>query len=161
MRKMLANIPPDQAGPSSAAEAAADILLVDNDDMLAAGAADLGLPALAMRTVATAAEAELATRRGFDAVIVSLDLDGGLAAVEQLCRREERVPVIAIGGRSRDGVSLEHRLTLAELRGAALSLPKPIDASELALAAVRLIARRKHDARLGELERELEKLALY
>jgi hypothetical protein len=50
-------------------------------------------------------------------------------------------PVIALAGRGAHGKSLEHVLLLAELRGAARSLPKPLDAVELALAALEIGAR--------------------
>lgn len=56
--------------------------------------------------------------------------------------RPRMPPVVALAGRGSHGKSLEHILTLAELRGAALALPKPIDAVELALAAIELVRSR-------------------
>lgn len=71
-----------------------------------------------------------------DIVVVAVDCPAGLSLVEELCARPAMPPVIAVGGASFDGKSLEHILLLAELRGAVLSLPKPLEASELVVAAI-------------------------
>lgn len=163
MRKSVdardAQIPP----PATLAhQVAAKILIIDPDAMLAADARDLGFSALEVQSAASVAEIELALRRGCDVAVISLDLAGGFEAMERLCADRNGPPVIAIASRGRNGASLEHTLTLAELRGAAATLPKPVDASELALAAVNVLAMlRPADARLGKLAGELEKLALF
>jgi hypothetical protein len=65
--------------------------------------------------------------------------------------------VIALAGRGARGRSLEYMLTLAELRGAALALPEPIDAAELALAAIKLVGHRSPEKRMSKVERDLER----
>jgi hypothetical protein len=70
-----------------------------------------------------------------DVVVVGVDWPKGLALVENLCKRSAMPPVIAIGGASFDAKPPEHILLLAEVRGAVLSLPKPLLGSELMVAA--------------------------
>ncbi len=78
-----------------------------------------------------------------DIIVVSVDSPAGLSLVAGLCARPATPPVIAIGGACFDGKSLEQVLLLAELRGAALSLPKPLEASELVIAAISLAHARR------------------
>jgi hypothetical protein len=66
-------------------------------------------------------------------------------------------PVIALAGRASHGKSLEHVLLIAELRGAALSLPKPIDGVELALAAIDLVRHRSGMNEMAHVARDLER----
>jgi DNA-binding response OmpR family regulator len=143
--------------------ATASILLVEDDDLLVAHAADLGFPDLAVQAIGTVAEAELHVRRGeHDIIVLSLDVPAAFDTLEKICAMPGAPPVIAIAAKGRCGLTLEHILTVAELHGAVLSLPKPIDASELALAAVRALEKRRgEDNRLVALAGELEKLALY
>lgn len=144
-------------------DVAASIVIIDDDAMLAADAAGLGLPDLQIQMASKLAELDLITRRSrLDAIVISLDLEGAFAALEKLCTTPGGPPVIAIASRGVGKVSLEHVLTIAELHGAATSLPKPIDASELALAAVEVMRKRRaDDERLGVLAARLEKLALF
>lgn len=70
-----------------------------------------------------------------DVVVVCVDTPARLALLADVRKRPGAPPVIAIGGAGFEGKSLEHVLVLAELRGAAASLPKPIEGPELVLAA--------------------------
>lgn len=70
-----------------------------------------------------------------DVVVVCVECAAGLALVADLSGRPGAPPVIAIGAEGFEGKSLEHVLLLAEVRGAKLTLPKPIEAPELVLAA--------------------------
>lgn len=137
------------------------ILVVDDDDLLMADAGSLQDPAIAFSALTPsqvhASQGSFADR---DVLVVGVDSPAGLELVADLCRRPGMPPVIALGGKGSPGKPLEHVLLLAELRGAALSLPKPIDAAELVLAAIKLI-RRMPDAVdysciAKELERRLE-----
>lgn len=142
---------------------AMSLLIIDDDAMLAADAAGLGVDDLGVQMAATVAEIDLHARRAaHDVVVISLDLDGAFDAMQKLCAMRDGPLVIAIAARGRGKVSLEHTLTVAELHGAAASLPKPIDASELALAAVQVMQKKRTgDERLGVLAARLEKLALF
>lgn len=73
-----------------------------------------------------------------DVVVINVDTQSGLALVAQIAQREDAPPVIAIGGKGFERKSLEHVLLLAELRGAAATLPKPFDAAELAMTATQV-----------------------
>lgn len=70
-----------------------------------------------------------------DVVVVCVETPARLALLADVCKRPDAPPVIAIGGAGFERKSLEHILVLAELRGAAASLPKPIEGPELVLAA--------------------------
>lgn len=74
-----------------------------------------------------------------DVIVVGIDTPAGLALVADLCKRPETPPVIAVGGIGIAGTSAEHVLLQAEVRGAALSLPKPIEPGDLVLAASGLL----------------------
>jgi hypothetical protein len=76
--------------------------------------------------------------------VIALCVDGaeGLGLLTAYAGLSGCPPVIALASAGREGMSLEHLLLRAELRGAALALPKPIDAAELALAAAGLASRR-------------------
>ena len=74
------------------------------------------------------------------AAIFNIDLPAGLELLERAARVNIGPQVIALAGII-SGRTLEHTLTLAELRGAAMALPKPIDAAELTLAAIRVVGR--------------------
>lgn len=90
-----------------------------------------------------------------DVVIINLGLSGGFAMVEKLAGRRDGLQVIAIASVGALGQSLEYTLTLAELRGAAAALAKPIDAAELVVAAIDVVeARREGATRLDGLRRE-------
>lgn len=78
-----------------------------------------------------------------DIIVVAVDSPAGLSLVAELCAGPAMPPVIAISGAGFDGKSLEQVLLLAELRGAALSLPKPLEASELTVAAISLARTRR------------------
>ena len=70
--------------------------------------------------------------------------------------------MIALGRRGTLGRSLEQILILAEMRGASLALPKPIDVIELALAALELIGRRSPEkTQVSVLVKDLERRLPY
>jgi hypothetical protein len=122
------------------------ILLVDPDDLLAADADALAHPEIEFISSPIAAASALPAG-ACDVMVMSIDAPAALDLLATICARGAP-PVIALAGRGWPGRPLEFVLTLAELRGAALGLPKPIDALELALAAAEIIARtRPQDAR--------------
>lgn len=113
------------------------ILLVDDDDLLLSDAQGLNEDGVAFAIARSTAEARLRVVGGrFDVLVVSLAVAGGEDMVRDLARSGRSPRIIAIAGHAARGVTLEHTLIRAELRGAVLALPKPIDAVELALAAV-------------------------
>lgn len=134
------------------------ILIVDDDDLLKSEADALGHPAIAFSALSpkqvSASQGSLSDR---DIVVVGVDTPGGLDLVADLCGRPGMPPVIALAGRASHGKSLEHILLLAELRGAALSLPKPIDGVELALAAIELIRARSGSGAMAHVAKDLER----
>ena len=137
------------------------ILVVDDDPLLMIDAESLDHPAIEFSALSPS---QVSASRGpildRDVVVVGVDTAGGLDLLTDLCKRPGMPPVIALAGRGAHGKSLEHILLLAELRGAAFSLPKPLDAIELALAAIQLIRARSDAGHLScvveELERRLE-----
>jgi DNA-binding response OmpR family regulator len=134
------------------------ILVVDDDDVLMADAGSLQDPAIAFSALSPSQA--LASQGSFsdrDVVVAGVDSPAGLDLVANLCRRPGMPPVIALGGKGSPGKSLEHVLLLAELRGAALSLPKPIDAAELVLAAIELIRRKPDAADYSCIAKDLER----
>lgn len=134
------------------------ILIVDDDDLLMSEADALGHPAIGFSTLSPSQVS--ASRGAFgdrDVVIVGVDTSGGLDLVADLCSRPGMPPVIALAGRASHGKSLEHILLIAELRGAALSLPKPIDGVELALAAIDLVRHRSGVNEMAHVARDLER----
>jgi DNA-binding response OmpR family regulator len=137
-----------------------DLLLVDDDELLIADAHSVGHPAVRITVARDVASARrLASGRRFDAVAVNVGLADGLGMIENLTGKNQEAPVIAIAAARSSGHTLEHTLTIAELRGAVLALPKPIDAVELAAAAAASAARAS-GSRPGmvALKRELELL---
>lgn len=135
------------------------ILLIDDDELLISDAQGLGHPGIEFSSLSparAAASKKLAIK--FDVVAVAADAPGALDLIDELCLRDGMPPVIALGGRGTPGRSLEQLLTLAEMRGAALALPKPIDAVELALAALILIGSRSpKKTQVSRLVRDLER----
>jgi hypothetical protein len=134
------------------------VLIVDEDDLLLSEVEGLSHPAIAFSHLApsqvSASHGPFADR---DVVVVSVDTPGGLDLVTDLCSRPGMPPVIALAGRSANRKPLEHVLLLAELRGASLSLPKPIDGVELALAAIELLRARADTPEMGVVAKELER----
>lgn len=134
------------------------ILVVDGDDLLMSEVDALGHPAIEFSALApaqvSASRGSLADR---DVLVVGVDTPGGLDLVADLCSRPNMPPVIALAGRAAHSRSLEHVLLLAELCGAALSLPKPIDGVELALAAVELVRARSGSGEMAVVARDLER----
>jgi DNA-binding response OmpR family regulator len=134
------------------------ILIVDDDDLLRSEADSLGHPAIVFSALSpqqvSASKGSLADR---DIVVIGVDTPGGLDLVADLCSRPGMPPVIALAGNAPRGQSLEHVLLLAELRGAALSLPKPIDGVELALAAIELIRARSGSGAMATVTKDLER----
>lgn len=135
------------------------LLLVDDDDWLLADAAGLAGEDLGIETISSIAGVDLARMAGrCDVLALSLDLSGGLDLLESLSHLSHLPPIVALASRALPGHTLEHTLTLAELRGAQLTLPKPIDAAELALASLRLLAKRRQDTpAMRDLARVLER----
>lgn len=134
------------------------ILVVDEDDILLAEIEALSHPAIVFSKLSpgqvSASHGPFADR---DIVVVGVDTSGGLDLVADLCARPGMPPIIALAGRGAHSKSLEHILLLAELRGAALSLPKPIDGIELALAAIELIRVRSGATDTAGVTRDLER----
>lgn len=135
-----------------------DLLLVDDDDILIVDARSIGHTAIQIVIASDAAEARrLLAARHFDAIALNVGLAGGIDLIERLSADSLGAPVIAIAAQGAGGRSLEHTLTLAELRGAAASYPKPIDAIELVAAAVGVVARTaKAGPGVAALSREFE-----
>jgi hypothetical protein len=74
---------------------------------------------------------------GSDVVVIGVENPAALTMIASF-RARHSAPVIAIAGAGHLGKSLEHVLLLAELRGAALALPRPVTADELAMHAMKL-----------------------
>lgn len=132
------------------------ILLVGGSPLLEAEARDVDHPAIIFMTAdpaRIAASREAAT--DCDVVVVNLDHIGGLDLLADLCTRPGAGPVIGLGALGVPGRSLEHLLLLAELRGAALAIPGPIDAIELALNALEVLRVPGLDKVARELERRV------
>jgi hypothetical protein len=70
-----------------------------------------------------------------DVLVIGVECPGGLSLLADLCGRPSMPPVIAVSGLGFEGKSIEHVLLLAEIRGAALALPKPLEARDLFIAA--------------------------
>lgn len=138
------------------------ILVVDDEDLLLAETGGFSHPAIEFSSLEPA---KVSASRGAlsdrDIVVVGVETSGGLDLVTDLCSRPNMPPVIALAGRGAHGKSLEHVLLLAELRGAALSLPKPIDAIELALAAIELIRAKSGVSHMSHVAEELERRLEY
>lgn len=134
------------------------IMIVDDDDLLISEVQAFAFPAVEFTAIspamASASKGAFADRH---IVVVGVDTSGGLDLVSDLCSRPGMPPVVALAQRGVHGKSLEHVLLLAELRGAALSLPKPIDASELALAAVELLWHKAGASDMAHVAMELER----
>lgn len=136
------------------------ILLVEDDDLLLSDAAGLNHPGIEF-LIATHARVT-ASKGALDdceAIVMSIDAPGALDLVADLAGRKDTPPVVALGALGAHGRSLEHMLTLAELRGAALSLPKPIDAIELVLAVLGVMKRVAPDGKIhaSTLKKDLER----
>ncbi|MBI1361611.1 MAG: hypothetical protein GC155_15140 [Alphaproteobacteria bacterium] len=118
------------------------ILLIDNDELLLSDLRGLGCPELAIENLEPADSVDVLALAGrCDVVVINIDAASGFGLLERAAPMDIGPAVIALAGQGVPGRTLEHTLTLAELRGAAVALPKPIDAVELALAAIRAIGR--------------------
>jgi DNA-binding response OmpR family regulator len=112
------------------------ILVLDSDETFKTELRSLGHPGIAIEFPDVGSFGDIkAGVTDRDVVVVSTAGAAGLALVADLCAHASAPPVIAVGGAGFEGKSLEHVLLLAELRGAVAALPKPIEASELVLAA--------------------------
>lgn len=132
------------------------ILLVGVSPLLEAEAKDLEHPAIAFVTADPArVAASQEAARDCDVVVVNLDHTGGLDLLADLCKRPGAGPVIGLGALGVSGRSLEHLLLLAELRGAALAIPGPVDAVELALNAIEVLRAPGMDKVASDLERRV------
>lgn len=76
-----------------------------------------------------------------DVVVVGVDRPGGLSLVADICARRDAPPVIALAGAPVENKSIEHILLLAQVRGAASALPKPIETDELVLEVMKIASR--------------------
>lgn len=85
-----------------------------------------------------------------DVLVVCVETASALALVADICKRPDAPPVIAIAAAGFNHKSLEHVLLLAEVRGAAAALPKPIEAPELVLAASRIARRLQETGRVAD-----------
>jgi DNA-binding response OmpR family regulator len=133
------------------------ILVIEDDDLLRAEVGSLQHPAISFSFLTPAqASGSQGSFSNRDILVVGVDTPGGLDLVSDLCSRQDMPPVIALAGRGAHGKSLEHILLLSELRGAALSLPKPIDGVELALAAIELAGSRSTASDLAHVAKDLE-----
>lgn len=74
----------------------------------------------------------------YDIIVEGVDCSLGLQLGADLCAQPSTPPVMAICGRGFDGKSPEHILLQAELRGAVATLPKPLEAVDILLAAMSL-----------------------
>lgn len=141
--------------------AALHILLIDDDELLLSDSAGLEHRQVAFTSAKSTAEARIrCASSSFDVAIVSLDIPGGEDFIRECGRRAHPPGVIAIAGHGAPGMTLEHKLLRAELRGARQTFPKPIDAIELAIAAVSLtdrlnVAEGEGAKLIAELERRL------
>jgi len=134
-----------------------DLLLIDDDELLIADAQSISHAAIRIAFAADATSAHrLLAEQEFDAVMINVGLPGGSELIEQLGRGGLNVPVVAIAAAGLLGRTLEHTLTIAELRGAALALPKPIDAIELVTAAAKVAHAARDSAGMAALQRELD-----
>lgn len=134
------------------------ILVVDEDDILLSDVEALSHPAIVFTHLSPSqVSASHGPFKDRDVVVVGVDNSGGVDLVADLCARPGMPPVIALAGRGAHRRSLEHVLLLAELRGAALALPKPIDGVELALAAIELVRARAGAVDMGAVAKELER----
>lgn len=132
------------------------ILLVGASPMLEAEALGFDNPAVGFLSADPArVAASRESIRDCNAVVVNLDHADSLDLIADLSGRSNAPPVIGVGSCGRGGHSLEHMLLLAELRGAAMTLPGPLDAVELALTALELTRVSGFDAVTVELERRL------
>ncbi|RYG33883.1 MAG: hypothetical protein EON93_08925 [Burkholderiales bacterium] len=134
------------------------ILVIDEDDILLSEVDALSHPSIAFSKLSlgqvSSSHGPFADR---DVVIVGVDSSRGLDLLADLCARPGMPPIIALAGRGSHRKSLEHILLLAELRGAALALPKPIDGVELALAAIGLVGARSDTFDMSGVAKELER----
>lgn len=111
-------------------------LLIDDDAGLIADVYRYDASVACFTVAKTAAAArELAAEYDYDAIFLNLGIADGMDLVGQLTADSFGSPLIAIASHGLDGRTLEHTLLLAELRGAAMSYPKPIEAAELVDAA--------------------------
>ncbi len=118
------------------------ILLIDNDALFLSDMKGLRHSGLAIENLDSADGIDVLALAGrCDIIVINIDLPAGLELLERAARVNIGPQVIALAGNSVSGRTLEHTLTLAELRGAAMALPKPIDAAELTLAAIRVVGR--------------------
>ena len=120
------------------------VLVMDQDPALQAALQSFSLAGTQIGFLALTTATASRKQAGLaDVVIVGVDCASGLSLAADLCSQPTMPPVIAIGGAGFDGKSPEHVLLLADLAGAALSLPKPVTASELMAAAVGVAGKRR------------------
>lgn len=100
----------------------------------------------ALRGLVEEQGANYLSRAGDDVVVVDLDACAdGVAAVQDIRSAGSSPAIVALAGRGRGGRTLEYTLTLAEARGADVTVCKPADVSDVVRAisdamACRLIA---------------------
>lgn len=133
-----------QHDPMGQHDKALKVLVMDQDPGLQAALRSFSLAGTQIGFLAPVSAAASRKQAALaDVVIVGVDCARGLSLAADLCSRRAMPPVIAIGGAGFDGKSPEHVLLLADLAGAALSLPKPVTASELMAAAAGVAGKRR------------------
>lgn len=136
------------------------LLLIDDDDLLTMDAAALSHPCVTIETVATISEGrERLEEGGYDALAINLALKGAQALIDEEIVGIHASPVLALAATGLGGHTLEYTLTLAELRGAACSAPKPIDAVELVAMALECAAKRGGNHGVRELMHAFERMS--
>lgn len=95
-----------------------------------------------LHTTAAVAEIEATPFCSTDVVIVDLDIAGDLDFVSRIATRPNAPIVAVLAGHGQPNQSLEHTLTLAELRGASVVFAKPVSADEIAAANTIVLNRR-------------------
>jgi hypothetical protein len=95
-----------------------------------------------LQTTQNFADIEATSFRATDIVVIDLDLAGDMGRVHRLATQPD-APIVAVMASHGHGLhTLEHTLTLAELRGASVAFPKPVAADEIAAANTLVLARR-------------------
>ena len=95
-----------------------------------------------LQTTTSIAEIEATSFCATDVVVIDLDVAGDLDFVCRIATRPDAPIVAVLASRGQADSTLEHTLTLAELRGASVVFPKPAAADEIAEANTIVLNRR-------------------
>ncbi len=118
------------------------VLLIDDDARLSDEVAGFSHPGIEFLTTGLKTARQGLPVCAPDVIALCVDSKEGMDVLAAYAGLSGGPPVVALASAGRDGMSLEHLLLRAELRGATRALPKPIDAVELAVAAAEIAARR-------------------